>query len=201
MKKFNYSFLITLLFFNTFAKACTLQEISKKLTLSKYSARFVQTKNIKILTKPLISYGYILYDNKKGLIWQLDKPIKRTSVFTQHDFIIYNKNDDKLTNANIIDHKSMMQFSNIFSSIFSGGITSRKSIFSASVQCDNNQWHLFLKPNSKQLQKIITLVDILWSGYLQQMIIHDSNGDSTKIIFQNGLSLSRINYLRSYFEK
>lgn len=74
--------------FNQSADTAQLVALSKKLNLGEtVRGQFVQSRQLKVLKKPLISQGQFIFDQEQGLIWQQIKPFESLLILKDKQLI------------------------------------------------------------------------------------------------------------------
>lgn len=156
------------------------QALSTTRTLK---ANFTQSKKIKVLKKPLLSSGKLIFDRETGVFWKLEKPFESIIVIDQTKLTSIDDEGKKITFK--AEEKPMLYgFTKIFLSIFSGNTEELKKHFTVYYGKSNGKWQIGLIPSSAELKKVLS--KILLSGSNQTVSdikLWESNGDLTDIHF------------------
>lgn len=156
-----------------------------------FEASFVQQKNVKFLSKPLISKGLIKYSNTAGMIWEIIEPIWVKTKITEEGIFKTNqyKKNQKVTDV------QMKAVAQILSGILSSKLDRIESQFKISaVELDkqNNNWTVNLTAVSVIIKKAIhglvikgNLANENQKKGITEIIIIDSAENQTLIQFLN----------------
>lgn len=165
---------------NTLASNCSIDNINKKLARNNLYADFVQTKTIKVLTRPLISKGQLWMSEQQALVWQVLFPIKSTMVLHSSGVTQFAKDDSFLGKK---EHAMVTDLSNVFLLLLSGNMEKLNRSFSTSLTCDNNsdQWQLALKPKAEKIKNFISYINISGGKELENILFAEKRGDKTEL--------------------
>lgn len=172
------SLLLLMCLYSVPAFGCSLETINKNLSSINIFVDFVQTKNIKNLSRPLISKGQIWKSPDGQLVWQTQTPIKSTIVMNNIGIQFYNKHDQRLENNNQLLAENI---SDLFLIILSGETDQINNTFVQKTSCDNKQWRLDLVPKNPELSKLISQISIQGSEFIETISYREQRGDATEI--------------------
>lgn len=141
-------------------------------TIATLRARFTHEKRIKVMTRPLISRGRLLFVRGRGLYWQTDSPFHSQLVFSKRGVRRLGSAGGSQTGPLI---KALAR---IFVSVISADINSLRSRFKVTASGDAKRWSLVLLPIST---REVTVQRIVLRGQLtvEVVTIHERNGDTS----------------------
>lgn len=161
-------------------------EISSSLSkTAAITSNFVQIKKIKALRRPLKSSGQLIFSNKQGVFWHLEKPYKSTIIINDKKMTSIDDNGKKVSFT--AEEKPLLyNFTRIFMSIFTGKTEELQKHFDLYFEGNKNAWRIGLKPKSSKLGKVITSITLHGSDTLvKSLTIIEHNGDNTDISFSD----------------
>ncbi len=156
-----------------------------------FAADFVQEKQVKFLSKPLISKGKIKFHKNSGMVWEIIEPIwvktkiNDSGIFKTNQFY----QDKKVTDV------QMKAVAGILTELLSSQLNRIESQFTvAEVMIDDGQknWKATLLADSLLVKKALN--SLLIEGYLpsadqqkgiSQITIIDQANNQTQITFSN----------------
>lgn len=161
-------------------------ELSEELTKVKtLKSSFTQKKKIKVLKRPLISSGQLIFDRSTGVYWKLTKPYESTIVIDNEKLTSIDDNGKKVT-VKASDKPMLYGFTKIFMSIFAGNTAELKKHFEIYYKAENNEWRIGLVPTSSELKKVISKIVLSGSeSTVNAITLWENNGDQTDISFSN----------------
>jgi hypothetical protein len=166
-------------------------------------AQFTQKKHIKVLSRPLISKGSMIFAQEYGLYWQLDFPFHSKTIYLKNGMFHW-KQRKRIPINKENKHSLIKGITSSFITTFSGNLAEMKKQYQIFFINHSNRWYLGLRPKYKPLSTVIKKIVLsgLTHSYFDILVIYDTGGDSTEIIFrmhpeqQNGLTSSE----RIYFQ-
>ncbi len=155
-----------------------LEELSNKAkNVESFSGTFIQHRKITVLPLPLISAGEFSYHHQTGMVWQTLEPIQSKIHITHQG--IQTDNSESTSNA-----VGTAQLAKTLLGLFSGDFKSLSVQFDIEVNGDNSQWHLFLTPKNRLVANQIEFIAILGKETTESVVIVDTNGDHTDLVFK-----------------
>ncbi len=168
------------------SNAESLHLIASKLQkITMMSSSFLQSKQIKILSRPLISSGSFIYTHTKGLSWRVEKPIVTRMLITQDGMYEYVENDPDRVKSIIPSSGPMTAFTNLFGALFTGNTPELEKIFSIEIQGESNVWIMELTPKNQNLAKFVKKIRLSGTDHVEAIDIDEINGDETRLTFSN----------------
>lgn len=145
--------------------------------ISVMRSHFSQRKQIKILKRPLISKGFMLFSAKKGLYWQIKSPLSSITIFTKQG--IFERRDGVVS-----QQKQVVHFGNLFSAIFVGDINTLSEYFDLYFSgAKMGDWRIGLIPKRGMLQKVFRKIILKGSQQVEEVFIEEQRGDKTLLQF------------------
>ncbi len=189
-------YLVCVLLFLTASVGADQQDLIEQLhqayvDVNYFAADFVQEKQVKFLSKPLISKGQIKFHKNNGMVWEITEPIwvktkiNDSGIFKTNQFY----QDKKVTDV------QMKAVAGILTELLSSQLNRIESQFKvAEVTIDDRQknWKATLLADSLLVKKALN--GLLIEGYLpaadqpkgiSQITIIDQANNQTKITFSN----------------
>ena len=182
MIKFNLLFL--LLFYSVFVSANSDENLhSLKSMMPKvchFSGEFIQTKQIKTLPIPLVSNGVFVYSCELGLIWQTQKPIIESLVFTNEELHFLVPEKRSIENLDGVQHNFL---ANLLLGLMAGNTDFIENEFEI-LRIENEQNTLTLSPKNNMVKRAILTVVLNKKTEINELEISitDKNKQTTKIV-------------------
>lgn len=173
------------LFVSAAVSETDLSDIQMRLLKSDMlRADFQQEKNLRALSRPLLSQGELLFIAGEGALWRVVEPFA-VAVLMKPDEIIEWDDEGGMrrvdTNLNPVLHT----LGEIILATLAGDTQFLKQIFDVSPTVSEHGWGLFLKPKSEELGAVISDVQIFGDHFVEQVLIRETNGDITKLQFSH----------------
>lgn len=173
-----------------FSCSCSAQVITFKSLQAALTAyplvrgKYTQQKTLKMFKQPLRSSGHFLLSGTQGLQWSQMQPFPVSLVLTK------DKLSQQFSNAppQIISVKNqplVFYFSHLFLSVFKGDMTALSTQFKMQLKGDNKNWYLSLMPRNAPLNKVFKQINVSGGNYIEQLLLIELSGDTTKITFSN----------------
>lgn len=185
---------LLLLLISPLSNAITLDELQQRFTQQPtVRAHFVQTRTIKGLSQPLRSQGQMLIARDYGLLWDQKTPFNMTLMLDDSRMVqIINHQTPQVITAQ--NNPQMFQFNHLLRALFQADRQVLEQNFRIDFQqTDNGGWTLHLIPTTTPLDKIFAQIELSGQTYLNQIQLHDKQGDRTDIVFsQHQLTPARL---------
>jgi len=146
--------------------------LKTKATITQGS--FQQTKQLKVLHKPLLSSGEFTYDQNKGVIWKTLKPIKSLLLV----------NGSKLLTGNA-QQALPAAFGKVFTALLGNNFEQLQDAFLMTVLGPPAHWQIQLTPKDALLKKMITKMILIGDTELRSLEISETTGNTSQIRFEN----------------
>ncbi|MHA2757373.1 outer membrane lipoprotein carrier protein LolA [Aeromonas dhakensis] len=157
-------------------------EVQQLLALNQAKeARFEQEKLVAGLSQPLKASGELLLVRDLGLWWQQQKPFPLTLVLTPTRMVQQMAGQP----ATVIDNPQLLEFSQMLLALFGSDEATLSRYFSIDFHSTEAGWQLVLVPTLAPLDKVFASLTLSGEGQLDQLLIADKQGDSTRIRFSD----------------
>jgi outer membrane lipoprotein-sorting protein len=145
--------------------------------------RYVQTKHLRELPRPLLSEGSFLFVRDHGVVWRTEKPFASELVITG-DALIQQQNGQR-QRLSAEQQPAVRQIGQIFFAVFSLDLPQLERLFSlhgGAQGAQANGWVLGLKPlqNAGNLREI----EVQGARQVQRVWLREDGGDLTGIELQ-----------------
>ncbi|MGY3892436.1 outer membrane lipoprotein carrier protein LolA [Aeromonas enterica] len=155
-------------------------QVQQLLTLSPArQAHFEQEKQVAGLSQPLRASGELLLVRDLGLWWQQQQPFALTLTLTPQRMVQQVAGQP----ATVIDSPQLLEFSQMLLALFGSDEATLSRYFKIDFQSTEAGWQLLLVPTLTPLNKVFASLTLSGQGQLDQLIIADKQGDSTRIRF------------------
>ena len=172
--------LILLLTWPLQAAPLSRAEVQQLLALSQAKeARFEQEKQVAGLSQPLKASGELLLVHDLGLWWQQQKPFALTLTLTPQRMVQQMAGQP----ATVIDSPQLLEFSQMLLALFGSDEATLSRYFKIDFQSTEAGWQLLLVPTLTPLDKVFASLTLSGQGQLDELVIADKQGDSTRIRF------------------
>ncbi|WP_429108996.1 outer membrane lipoprotein carrier protein LolA [Aeromonas media] len=162
------------------AAPLTRDQVQQLLTLSQAKeAHFEQEKQVAGLSQPLRASGELLLVRDLGLWWQQQKPFPLTLTLTPTRMVQQVADQP----ATVIDNPQLLEFSQMLLALFGSDEATLSRYFTIDFHSSEAGWQLVLVPSQAPLDKVFASLTLSGLGQLDQLLIADRQGDSTRIRF------------------
>lgn len=148
------------------------------------SGDFEQTKDIAMLSKPLVSNGNFVLSDKEGLLWLQTTPFPVALILSdqtlrqkmpgQPEQVIYAK-----------DNPMAFYFSDLFLALFHGDADVLTQQFSYELDGSPEAWTLVLTPTDAPLTKVFSRITLSGSHNIDALTMEELRGDKTTVTFSD----------------
>ncbi len=154
-----------------------LADMGKQTTTQ---GQFEQSKQLKILNKPIRSSGEFAVSQQHGLIWQAKLPVASTLVI--NGAAIYQvKNGQKRLLTNNAQAAAVAQ---VLAQLLSGNLEQLLEHFTVNQQNSQRQeWQLILAPKRTDIAKLFSQIEMFGDQQLTEVRLHEPNGTVSSIRF------------------
>jgi hypothetical protein len=167
-----------------------LSKISHLLAAhSRLCADFTQSKTLRVLTRPLVSQGRLVFRADKGVLWRVRTPFP-TQVLIKQDALINWDYDGRPVRIGFEQSPIFGTLSRVFMAFFTGDLTRLSDAFRIESTMSMPNWQVSLTPRNKAFAAIIAHVRADGSQFVDALRITEGNGDQTTITFSNMTALS-----------
>lgn len=149
-----------------------LQHLKKNKILR---SQFKQTRHLKILSRPLLSEGQLNYFSGKGIIWEIEKPIKSKVIISPNKITEINVNREPISRPNFGGIYTVLD------ALLNGNAAIINKNFTINFEGSTENWHIELTPRFSPLDKIFKTIEMHGKHQINRIILNDNNQDSTII--------------------
>ena len=161
--------------FSTAELAQTLQKPSN------VQGAFTQQRQLKSLSKPMVTGGKFVLIPKKGLLWQMQKPFE-TTLRVRSDGIMQ-WNGSAWTNPNQGKVGQSQQIK-LFLDLLGGNTQGLEKQFDLALSGTEQQWTLQLTPKTAITRQIFTRIGISGDTVVRKIQLDEKQGDRTVMQFE-----------------
>ena len=164
----------------------TLAEVAAQLAApAVLRGRFEQTREVKMLSKPLQSSGYFLL-SRLGLYWQQEQPVASVMI-ADEERLLQSVGDGPLQSIDVAKNPVVLTFSQSFLSIFQGDEARLREHFEVSFQPgeEMGRWQISLKPVNYPVAEAIESITIDGREYIETLTVTSRSSETTTISFSN----------------
>ncbi len=158
-----------------------LKPLEKK---SVVRSQYQQTRVMRVLKKPLLAEGRMIFSPDEGLLWQVEKPLSYQLVMTPSFFLQKNADKEQFITAN--EQPALFAISTVFADLLGGKLASAGQYFSIAGQSNmQDRWQLCLQPLTEPFSRLMSHILIEGGRTVHQVHFRDVGGDYTDIVFQS----------------
>ena len=154
----------------------TLTQIRARLPQTEIvQGHFSQEKQLKFLSKPLVSQGEFVFWQEHGVLWKTLSPVASTLLI----------NNSRLL-SNHGEQAIPVSFGRIFPALLGGDWTKLQADFNLNATLQTESWQIELVPKDPLLAKAIASLHLGGDSELRQLEIHEVSGNQSIIRFEIG---------------
>jgi outer membrane lipoprotein-sorting protein len=157
----------------------TVEQLMQRLAQVKSaSGKFVERKELAILTTPLESSGTLLYTAPGRLEKHTLRPKAESLILDEKTLTIEDKARNRRRTLTLEEHPVIWAFVESIRSTLAGDLKSLNRFYQVSLQGGENRWQLTLKPRDASMLAVIEEIVISGSSSTVSVIeIHEPRGD------------------------
>jgi hypothetical protein len=145
---------------------------------------FNQTKELIGISKPLLSQGRFCIDADKGVLWRTIMPFPNTLCLTRDEISQIQGNQTTMRlDAN--QEPVVRMINSVLFSLLAGDFSKLDNIFMLNGKIQDQHWQVRLKVRDAGLAKVIGNISLEGDQHVRKVVISESNGDHTVILFSN----------------
>ncbi|WP_317930849.1 outer membrane lipoprotein carrier protein LolA [Halioxenophilus sp. WMMB6] len=144
-------------------------------------SRFRQTKAMRLLSRPLVSEGEMIFDRALGLYWHIETPFASTLLMNNEQVVQLNGSQKSVVTA--AQQPVAFGFAKVFFQVLSGDLNGLQQEFSVSLAPMADAWQITLVPKEAQLRAVLSQIVIDGVDDINQVTMTDQAGDTTTIDF------------------
>ena len=168
------------------ATEMTLAEVAAQLAApTVLRGRFEQTREVRMLSKPLHSSGHFLLSDL-GLYWQQERPVASVMI-ADSERLLQSVGDGPLQSIDVARNPVVLTFSESFLSIFEGDEARLREHFEVSFQPgeEPGRWQISLQPVDYPLAEAIESISIDGREYIETLTVTSRSSEITTISFSD----------------
>lgn len=125
-------------------------------------AAFVERKHVAILEAPLVSTGRLIYQAPDRLEKHTLSPRRESLVLRGDELILESKNQRRV--LPLRDQPMLRAFVESIRSTLAGDLSTLNRYYAIKLTGSERQWRLALKPGERQVQEVVSEIQISGSG-------------------------------------
>jgi hypothetical protein len=185
-------FVLMLVFLMPPAFAGLIDDVKSRVTLqSNLRGEFRQEKRIASLNKPLISSGTFVYQQERGLLWQIAKPYESDAMITGTQ-LIQRVKGKTIVKVDAATQPGYSAVSRIFMALVGSDWHALEQDFAISGRVEGKNWQIDLVPKGGLFASFAKQLTLSGSSYLQKLEIAEKNGDATIYEFKNVVAAGQL---------
>lgn len=122
-------------------------------------ARFTQTQTLRSMQRPLVSTGTLLFSRERGVIWQIEQPLRLTYVVTEAGVRTLDAAGKPVPGSQR-NAAGIAQVSRMMRAMLGGDLSAMYSQFDVAAQGTPAHWRLRLTPTQPQLAQALRGLDL-----------------------------------------
>lgn len=150
-------------------------------------AKFVQTRQMVALKRPVVSRGRMVFSRRDGVVWLVEGPLK-VGYWLSEQRVVEVTADGVRREQNMSDNPAMAQVGRLMRAMLGAQVEALREPFEIKAQGALNQWDIELMPRQTQLAQYIKALRISGGRYIDTLRIEERSGDVTTIRFADSLS-------------
>jgi outer membrane lipoprotein-sorting protein len=172
------------------AKADRIEQDLKSITTTLRQAqtlrgRYVQTRTLKEIPKPLVATGRFVFVRDLGIAWITQKPFAAELVITRN--AITQRDGGTVTRVSSEQQPGMSAVTSVFFAVFALDFKTLESLFDLSSRHTRDGWELGLKPRGGAGDALTSIV-VSGRGQVDGVVLTDKSGDVTEIRMQDAVA-------------
>lgn len=179
MKMLERCFVVFTLLHASYAVAdCEPETIGAQIAASDALYRFEQLKTVEYLSNPLRSSGLIWLAPGGELVWQVQAPVRSTTVISGDRITEFNRRDERQPG---IDIALAHEISGLFLKLLAGDFAALEDSFDQSLDCSENRWQLRLTPVQSDMAALFDYLLLAGAESIERIEYGERRGDLTEI--------------------
>ncbi|RLA19560.1 MAG: outer membrane lipoprotein carrier protein LolA [Gammaproteobacteria bacterium] len=145
---------------------------------------FTQEKYLSSLDALLVSTGTFSFQRDKSISWKTLEPIKSELLMTPTS-IVSRQGARELARFEASSNPALSIFSELLFAVLTAEWEMLSNYFELTGQLKGEQWQAILIPVDTNIAQVVSRVELRGGTLLDELILHEGNGDFTKIHFRN----------------
>ncbi len=147
-------------------------------------ASFTQMKSLRVLKRPLLSKGKVIFVAHKGILWQVREPFP-TRLLVKRDALVKWNDSGEPQRLGFEQFPIFGALARVFIAVFTGEIEPLRKNFDIESHLKDSIWQLTLTPRDNDLAEIFKRVHASGGRFVDELRIEERHGDHTRIKFNN----------------
>ncbi|MCM8614100.1 outer membrane lipoprotein carrier protein LolA [Accumulibacter sp.] len=147
-------------------------------------AEFIQEKRMAAFRKPLQTRGQLTVARDRGVIWQIDAPLKVAYVLAD-DRVVEIGEDEVAQVRTARDIPGLAQVGTLFRALLGARIDILADLFAVTPEGTLDAWRLTLTPRPGPIAQAIREIRMNGGRHVEHIRIEETNGDSATLVFRN----------------
>lgn len=168
--------------FPAFSAELTLKELTAQLSApTELRASFSQERTLTGFARTLKAEGTLLVHREHGILWRQRTPFAQDVVLDERGILVDDGTGLKAMAQG--DNPQLQSFAKMLKSLFAGDLSALEQYFTLELTGTSEKWQLTLTPTQEPMNLIFSGLELKGAHYVQEVVLQDKAGDSTKIAF------------------
>lgn len=165
-----------------FSAELTLKELTAQLSApTELRASFSQERTLTGFARTLKAEGTLLVHREHGILWRQRTPFAQDVVLDERGILVDDGTGLKAMAQS--DNPQLQSFAKMLKSLFAGDLSALEQYFTLELTGTSEKWQLTLTPTQEPMNLIFSGLELKGAHYVQEVVLQDKAGDSTKITF------------------
>lgn len=168
--------------FPAFSDELNLKELTAQLSApTELRAHFSQERTLTGFARTLKAEGTLLVHREHGILWRQRTPFAQDVVLDERGILVDDGTGLKAMAQS--DNPQLQSFAKMLKSLFAGDLSALEQYFTLELTGTSEKWQLTLTPTQEPMNLIFSGLELKGAHYVQEVVLQDKAGDSTKIAF------------------
>lgn len=168
--------------FPAFSAELNLKELAAQLSApTELRASFSQERTLTGFARTLKAEGTLLVHREHGILWRQRTPFAQDVVLDERGILVDDGTGLKAMAQS--DNPQLQSFAKMLKSLFAGDLSALEQYFTLELTGTSEKWQLTLTPTQEPMNLIFSGLELKGAHYVQEVVLQDKAGDSTKIAF------------------
>lgn len=168
--------------FPAFSAELNLKELTAQLSApTELRASFSQERTLTGFARTLKAEGTLLVHREHGILWRQRTPFAQDVVLDERGILVDDGTGLKAMAPS--DNPQLQSFAKMLKSLFAGDLSALEQYFTLELTGTSEKWQLTLTPTQEPMNLIFSGLELKGAHYVQEVVLQDKAGDSTKIAF------------------
>lgn len=165
-----------------FSAELNLKELTAQLSApTELRAHFSQERTLTGFARTLKAEGTLLVHREHGILWRQRTPFAQDVVLDERGILVDDGTGLKAMAQS--DNPQLQSFAKMLKSLFAGDLSALEQYFTLELTGTSEKWQLTLTPTQEPMNLIFSGLELKGAHYVQEVVLQDKAGDSTKIAF------------------